>query len=88
MTAGHSEKTALQAALDEDVLNGAKTYLSFGPAPINELTRVLSEHLGTARPVLNTAVMALVADGVLNYSGSKMVSLPAGGDTRDTTKEK
>lgn len=82
---GHAED---RAVLDQLVLDGARTYLSFGPAPINELVRVLAQHLEALdrRPVF-AAVMAMVAAGELHYSGSTLVSLPAGGDTRDTKEQ-
>lgn len=82
MITGHSEDLAM---LDE---HGARTYLSFGPAPINELTRVLAQHLEMHdRKPIHAAVMAMVAAGELHYSGSAMVSLPAGSDTRDTEEQ-
>lgn len=74
--------------LDEQVDNGARTYLSFGPAPINELVRVLAQHLEMSdRQPVHAAVMALVSAGELHYSGSAMVSLPTGGDSRDTEEQ-
>jgi hypothetical protein len=82
---GHSEDLAM---LDEQVGHGARTYLSFGPAPVNELVRVLAQHLEMRdRQPIHAAVMAMVSAGELHYSGSAMVSLPAGGDTRDTEEQ-
>lgn len=85
----HSEPTAIEPELSADVANGARTYLTFGPAPINELVRVLSQHLAVVHSqVLVAEVMALVAEGELNYSASGMVSLPAGGSTRESKEQR
>lgn len=82
---GHAEALAM---LDEQVGDGARTYLSFGPAPVTELTRVLAQHLEMRdRAPIHAAVMAMVSAGELRYSGSAMVSLPAGDDARDTTEQ-
>lgn len=83
----HSEKLAMRE-LDQAVRDGARTYLSFGPAPIREVVRVLAQHLEVRNlDVVQASVMSLVADGALNYSARAEVSLPAGGDERDTKEQ-
>jgi hypothetical protein len=71
--------------LDEQVFEGAGIYLGVsGPVPLSELTRVLAQHLNTSYLALvSESVRRLAATGRLAYQAT-IVSLPAGGDVRDT----
>jgi hypothetical protein len=70
----------------DEVLAGAKVYLAGGPAPISELTRVLTSHLELDDQLpVRTMLLALVSGGHIKVHGHQM-SLPAGGDKRDTNE--
>lgn len=71
--------------LDTQVLAGAQVYLHVaGPVPISELVRVLAQHLETGSlGLVNQSVRRLAVAGKLHHQ-STVVSLPAGGDARDT----
>lgn len=73
--------------LHTDVANGALVYLSFGPAPWTELLRVLSQHLEITRDRIEQELRALLTAGRLQANGYQ-VSLPAGGDPRDTKEQR
>ncbi len=86
----HSETVTMQEALDADpaeaVAGGARIYLQFGPAPLSELVRVLSQHLGAGRGTVEALVRRLIKDGTLAANGYQ-VSLPAGG-VRETEEQR
>lgn len=73
-----------ETELDAALLDGALLFLSFGLAPISELTRVLTDHLETARAdLIRAGIDRLVTAGELSLAGNT-VSLPAGAGTRET----
>lgn len=75
--------TDLAEPLEDQVRASAQLYLSLGPAPLSELTRVLAEHVQSPPQTVHAALLALAGAGVLHLAGST-VSLPAGDGIRDT----
>jgi hypothetical protein len=68
--------------LDGQALAGAHIYLSFGPATLPELIRVLGQHLEIRdQSVVAALLWRLIDDNCLIHQ-TGMVSLPAGSDTR------
>lgn len=68
----------------DDVLSSARVYLAAGPAPLSELTRVLSSHLQQPDQLpIRTMLLALTSGGHLKLAGHQ-VSLPAGGEKRES----
>lgn len=74
--------------LDVAVADGAGVYLHVaGPAQLAELVRVLAQHLDTSYlSLVHASILRLVQRGWL-VQNANMVSLPAGGDTRDTEEQ-
>lgn len=75
------------AELHAAVLDAARIYLRSGPAPRRELIRVVAQHLEVPGPQAQTHLSQHARDGALAAAGDLM-SLPAGGDTRDTEGER
>jgi hypothetical protein len=71
----------------DEVLAGAQTYLRAGPAPLSELVRVLASHLECDPLPVRTMLLALSASSPLRIHGSQ-VSLPAGGDQRESEERR
>jgi hypothetical protein len=69
--------------LAEAVMGGASIYLGHGAAPLSELVRVLSQHAEAEPGRVGAILRDLIAAGQLRAHGYQ-VSLPAGGDTRES----
>lgn len=86
MTHGESvTMTEILSDLDGRTLAGARVYLDMagGGVPRAELVRVLASYLEVDHEVAGASIDRLVAGGWLQTAAST-VSLPAGGDARDT----
>lgn len=83
----HSEAVALAATaaeLDGPALLGAHVYLHIaGAVPRAELVRVLATHLEVGAASVSASIDRLVGNHLLQMTDST-VSLPAGGDDRET----
>lgn len=88
----HAEALIMTAGLEDELqqalLDGALLCLSFGPAPLTELVRVLAQHLETARlGIIRSGICQLAATGRLELAGG-IVSPPSGRDTRETEEQR
>lgn len=76
--------TNTMADLECEAHTAAYVYLRQGSAPRRELVRVLAAHLQVSLQTTDAVLQQLVDNGRVTQTGSETMSLPAGGDTRDT----